>query len=209
MATQLHFDEPDLVARLARLPSKLRVAFAALCAERQLPNYIQFSERSGWGNPNVLKDALKSIWQDIQGQPLTKAELETILERCMALVPSGEEDTEEETAYAEDAAASVAYTIRARLADDPQEAAWAARCAYTAVDHFIMSQIDSMIVTREHQRFILSHPLVQAELQRQQADLKDLELASAQKSLPASVISTLRDRARRDAELFLNTATRH
>jgi uncharacterized protein YjaG (DUF416 family) len=185
------------------------MAFAALCAERQLPNHIRFSERSGLGNPNVLKEALESIWQDVQGQPLGKAQLETILERCMALIPSGAEDTEEETAYAENAAASVAYTIRARLTDDPQDAAWAARCAYTAVDHFLMSQIDSLIVTREHQRFVLSHPLVQAELQRQHADLKDLELASAKKSLPASVISKLRDRARRDAELFLNAAARH
>ena len=90
MATQLHYDEPDLVARLARLPSKLRVAFAALCAERQLPNYIQFWERSGLGNPNVLKEALESIWEDVRGRPLTRAELETLLERCMALIPSGE-----------------------------------------------------------------------------------------------------------------------
>jgi uncharacterized protein YjaG (DUF416 family) len=208
MAAQLHFDEPSLVTRLARLPSKLRVAFAALCAERQLPNYVRFSERSGWGNPGVLKEALESIWQDIQGRPLSKAQLETILERCEPLIPTGEEDTKEETAYAEDAATSVAYAIEARLTDDPQKAAWAARRAYTAVDHFIMSQIASMIVTREHQRFILSHPLVQVELRRQQADLKELELASAEKSLWASVISELRDRARRDAELFLSTAAR-
>jgi uncharacterized protein YjaG (DUF416 family) len=209
MAAQLDFDEPDLVARLARLPSKLRVAFAALCAERQLPNYIRFSERSGWGNPNILKEALESIWQDIQGQPLTKAQLETILERCMASIPSDEQDTTKEPAYAQDAAASVAYAIRARLADDPQEAAWAARGAYEAVDYFLTSQIDSTTIEPEHLRFALSHPLTQAELRRQQADLKDLELASAEKSLPASVLSKLRDRARRDAELFLNTATRH
>jgi hypothetical protein len=209
MATQLDFDESDLIARLARLPSKLRVAFAALCAERQLPNYIQFSERSGWGNPTVLKDALESIWRDVQGQPLTKAELETILERCEPFIPTGEEDTKEETAYAEDAATSLAYTIEARLTDDPQKAAWAARRAFNAVYDSIMSEIDSTTITREHQEFVRSHPLVQAELRRQQADLKELQLASAEKSFPASVISKLRDRARRDAELFLNTATRH
>jgi uncharacterized protein YjaG (DUF416 family) len=209
MATQLDFDESDLIARLARLPSKLRVAFAALCAERQLPNYIQFSERSGWGNPTVLKDALESIWRDVQGQPLTKAELETILERCEPFIPTGEEDTKEETAYAEDAATSLAYTIEARLTDDPQKAAWAARRAFNAVYDSIMSEIDSTTITREHQEFVRSHPLVQAKLRRQQADLKELQLASAEKSFPASVISKLRDRARRDAELFLNTATRH
>ena len=200
MAAQLDFDEPDLVVRLARLPSKLRVAFAALCGERQSPNYIQFSERSGWGDPNVLKDALESIWQDIQGQPLTKDQLETILERCMTSIPT--EDTEGDTANAEDAAASVAYTIRSRLADDPQEAAWAAQCAYNALWHLLMSQIESTSIEPEHVRFVRSHPLVQAELRRQQADLQELQLVSAETSLPGSVISDLRDRARRDAEFF-------
>ena len=137
MAAELDFDEPELVARLSRLPSKLRVVFAALCAERQLPNYIRFSERSGLGDPKVLREALESIWQDVQGQPLTKAQLETMIERCMALVPTGEEDTKEETAYAEDAAASIVYAIEARLTDDPQEAAWAAQCAYESVDYFL------------------------------------------------------------------------
>lgn len=207
MAAQLDFDEPGLVARLAKLPSELRVAFAALCAERQLPNYIQFSERSGWGNPNVLKDALESIWQDIQGQSHSKAEFETLLEQCMTLIPT--EDTEGDTANAEDAAASVAYTIRSRLADDPQEAAWAAQCAYNALWHLLMSQIESTSIEPEHVRFVRSHSLVQAELRRQQADLQELQLVSAETSLPGSVISGLRDRARRDAEFFLNAATAH
>jgi uncharacterized protein YjaG (DUF416 family) len=161
------------------------------------------------GNPNVLKEALGSIWEDVQGRPLTKAELETILERCEPFIPTGEEDTKEETAYAEDAATSIAYAIEARLTDDPQRAAWAARRAYEAVNYFLTSQIDSTSVTREQQQSIRSHPLVQAELRRQQADLEELQLASAEKSLWASVISKLRDRARRDAEFFLNTAAAH
>jgi uncharacterized protein YjaG (DUF416 family) len=210
MAAELDYDEPDLVARLARLPSKLRVVFAALCAERQLPNYFRFSERSGWGDPKFLKEALQSIWEDVQGsKSLNKAELETMLERCEALTPTGEENTKEESAYADDAGTSLLYTIRTRLTDNPQEAAWAARRAFEAVDYFIMRQIDSTTITREHLRFALSQPIVQAELRRQQADLKELESASADKSLLAGVVSELRDRARRDAEHFLSTATQH
>jgi uncharacterized protein YjaG (DUF416 family) len=209
MASLLHFDEPNLIVRLAKLPNELRVAFAALCAERQLPNYARFSARSGLGDPSVLKEALVSIWEDVQGRPVSNARLEAILERCMALIPNGDEDTEEETAYADDAAAAVAYTIRARLAGDPQEAAWAARRAYEAVDHFIVSQLNSTIVERDQEGNIASHPLAQAELMRQQDDLKDLLSVSAEKPVPTSLISDLRDRARRDAELFLKAATRH
>jgi uncharacterized protein YjaG (DUF416 family) len=209
MADWLQFDEPCLIARLAKLPNELRVAFAALCAERQLPNYIQFSARSGLGNPNVLREALGSIWEDLQGRSVSNAQLESILERCMALIPNGSADTEEETAYADDAAASVAYTLRARLAGDPQEAARAARRAYESVDQFILSQFNSTIVRRDREALMASHPLAQAELQRQQTDLQDLQSACAQKPLPATVISDLRDRARRDAEFFLSAATRH
>jgi uncharacterized protein YjaG (DUF416 family) len=209
MATPLRFDEPGLIARLTKLPNELRVAFAALCAERQLPNYIRFSTRSGLGNPTLLNEAFVSIWEDLQGRSVSKARLTSILEQCMALIPNGDEDTEEETAYADDAAASVAYTIRARLVGDPQEAAWAARRAYDAVDHFILSELNSTIVERGREGLIASHPLAQAELQRQQADLQDLQSASGEEPFPASVISGLRDRARRDAELFLSAASQH
>jgi hypothetical protein len=65
-----------------------------------------------------------------------------------------------------------------------------------------MSEINSTIVGHTQEATIASNPLVQAELQRQQADLQDLQ-ANAEKSLSMDVISHLRDRARRDAELFL------
>jgi len=209
MAFPLRFDEARLISQLMDLPNELRVAFAALCAERQLPNYIRFSTKSGIGNPSVLTEALSSIWDDLQQRSVSNAQLATILERCMALIPTGEEDTDEETAYAEDAAASVAYTIRARLAGDPQEAAWAARRAYEAVDHFILSQLNPAIVEQDLEGVVIAHPLAQAELKRQQADLRDLHSVSGENRFPARVISELRDRARHDAELFLTTANQH
>jgi uncharacterized protein YjaG (DUF416 family) len=198
----LRFDESALVKCLAQLPNEARVAFAALCAERQLPNYERFSAKSGTGNPRTLKEALLPIWAGLQGRRASANELEAILGRCMALIP-GEEDASEEAAYADDAVASVAYTIRALLTADPQEAAWAARRAYDAVDHFIANQLNQSIIERELEGAIAAHPLVQAELQRQQADLRDLQSAGAQGQLSEKVISSLRDRARRDAEPFL------
>src|SRR5258708_32303097 len=86
----------------------------------------------------------------------------------MALIPNGSEDTGEETVYADDAAASVAYTLRARLAGDPQEAAWAARRGDESVDHFILSQPNSTIVRRRREARIAPHPPAPAELPRQQ-----------------------------------------
>lgn len=204
----LRFDEAGLIAQLAKLPNELRVAFAALCAERQLPSYAWFCANLGSGSPLLLRETLDSIWVDLRGTTRGDNGFDSTLRQCVALISDEEVCSEENAAYAEDAVASVAYTIRARLTGDPQEAAWAARRAYEAVDRFVVSQLSSAIVERDLEGRVASHPLVQAELQRQQADLQDLQAAGANKPIPERVIFSLQDRARRDAELFLNDANR-
>ena len=64
----LHFDKSALIAQLDRLPNRLRVAFAAACAERQLPNYARFSEATGEESPKRLEDTLRRVWDDIEGR---------------------------------------------------------------------------------------------------------------------------------------------
>lgn len=201
----LHFDEPKLVRFLAQLPTEARVAFAALCAERQLANHERFSSRSRSGDTGVLREALVSIWEDLQGRKIGADELGSTLDRCMNQLPN-EEDGSEEAAYAEDATAAVAYTIRARLTGEPQEAAGAARRAYDAVDHFVTARLNPSIVEHDLEGGIAAHPLVQAELQRQQADLRDLQAAGTN-ALILEMASSLRDRARRDAEQFLRESS--
>jgi hypothetical protein len=113
----------------------------------------------------------------------------------MSLIP-GENDQPwiEEQAYAEDAASAVAYALRALESGEPQEAAWAARRAYEAVDHHVMSRLG--IKGESH---VLGHPLVQAELSRQQRDLSELREA---REPAVEVFVRLRERARADASLF-------
>jgi uncharacterized protein YjaG (DUF416 family) len=86
----LRFDEKALLAQLRRLPNQLCVAFAAACAERQLPNYASFSKVTGTGNPNLLAKALIRIWQDIEGNSATRVELLKKLNSCMSLLPKDE-----------------------------------------------------------------------------------------------------------------------
>jgi uncharacterized protein YjaG (DUF416 family) len=195
----LRFDDAELIARLAKLPNKLRVAFAAACAQRQLPNYEMFSKKSGSGNPQIFEEALDSVWEDLQGRPVSDVELASTLEKCLSLIEGEKDDPDEDAAYADDAAASVAYAIRARLTGAPQEAAWAAKRAYEAIDHMVMNQFPTGLIGRDLERDVVSHPLVQTELRRQQADLRDLESVGTEEHGLAKVVSSLRDRARRDA----------
>jgi hypothetical protein len=56
--TMLHYDEPALVRDLARMDCASRVAFAAACAERLFPAYVEFCERTDRGNREGLAESL-------------------------------------------------------------------------------------------------------------------------------------------------------
>lgn len=173
------YDEMELTRKLKCLPSRLRPVFAACCAERQLYGYQVFHNKTKRGDPLALGDILNKLWNDLSGEELHRAELQCLLDRCMALIPK--EDPVSwchEQSHAEEAGAAVAYSIRARLTDDSQEAAWAARTAYGSIVYHIENCIwsDPSGWPSEHE--VLNHPLVQAELIRQQRDLEELMIGS-------------------------------
>jgi uncharacterized protein YjaG (DUF416 family) len=197
--------EAELLKRLARLPNELRVAFAACCAERQMRRYEQFSDRRRDSSMKTLSQlALTAIWGDLQGKTIAESELKTMLELCMTLLPSEEEEQlDAGTPYAEDALASTIFALGARLTSDPNEALRAARRPCDAIDHFILANLNTSVVSRELQAAVEAHPLMQAELRRQRADLEELEALSNSKRSVSSVMDDLRNRAQRDAQTFL------
>jgi uncharacterized protein YjaG (DUF416 family) len=196
MLQMLTFDEEWLVAALSRVSRPARVAFAASCAERLVPTYKRFSDVSGKGDPRQLALILDHVWKDIQGVPMTRAEVAANLDACMALIPTKKHgDTwVPELAPADDCVAAVAYALRCRQSGDAQESAWAGRQVYNAVDEFVINQekIDTNQAGGEHR--VLSHPLVQAELARQRQDISEL-LAIGDEDLRDEA-KRLRDRAR-------------
>ena len=65
----MHFFEFDtLEQQLENLPGLHRVAFAAACCERMLPNYSAFCRMYDLGNPSVLRNALDEVWEILQGK---------------------------------------------------------------------------------------------------------------------------------------------
>lgn len=200
----LRFDERELLAQLKQLPNQSRVAFAAACAERQLPNYANFSKVTGPGDPSLLARILNRIWEDIEGNSATDDELQKKLTLCMALLPNDEAEGSEQRAYANDAVASVAYTIRARLTGNCQEALWAARRAYEALDHYIIARFNPIIVERDAEIPIVAHPLVQTELRRQRADLSQLQEAAGDQAKERQIVVNLRNRSQTEAALFFD-----
>jgi uncharacterized protein YjaG (DUF416 family) len=196
----IRYDEEANIRKLSDVGVRSRVLFALLCALRVLPMYRQFHDSTGRGNPDQLEALLERLWNDVTGQEMGAAELQVALDTCMHLIPREDEGWDGETqAYAEDAAAALAYALRARLSGDPREAALAGRRVYEAVDYFLNSTGGLPLDASEE--VILSHPLIQAELQRQQRDLDEIAQMARTEFSP-SRLREMRERSKGEAEIL-------
>lgn len=187
----LTFQESILKEELGSLPRQSRVAFAASCAQRLMNTYRAFAERSGqcW---TKLEGALDYVWASILNQPNDK-EAKRMLEEVMTLMPDEEEPGWTPLlTYASDAVSAVAYSLRCLISDDAQEAAWAARRVYEALDHLVTYQKDIAIGESNANRNVLCDPAIQAELLRQRRDMDELRAAG---TLSPEVVASLRDRS--------------
>jgi uncharacterized protein YjaG (DUF416 family) len=196
------FDESKLVTELEKLAVPLRVAFAAACAERQMPAYRLFEVQNGRQPHNALDHHLNDLWMNL-GQTRNPTEDESHIEEIIALIP--QEDCaqgawSQEATNAQNAGMSVTYALRTRLTGEAQEAAWAARVAYEALDNYVINKEGINANTPGDELQVLSHPLVQAELERQERDLHDL-LASCGEDA-GRMLKQLRERARAEAANF-------
>ena len=199
----LRFDKSALIAQLEWLPNRLRVAFAAACAERQLPNYFRFSDAAKQGSPERLVAALSRVWDDIEGRPMGSTELNGCLDTCMSLLPK--EDVGDLCGlgyYAEDAVAAVAYAIEARIKSHAHDAVESARVAYAALDEYVSTILNFRSIGQNEEVRIAAHPLVQAEFERQRNDLLGLQEIAKNPADERECLAELRRRAQADAKIF-------
>ncbi|XYH97780.1 DUF416 family protein [Sorangium sp. So ce1128] len=197
----LRFDEAHLVKDIDRLAPRLRVAFAASCAERLRPAYLAFSARARRGNPGEFEAILDHLWRDLDGQTMPDDEVSANIESCMALIPQEDDGPwVSEQASAEDAGAALAYALQCRRSSESQEAAWAARRAYEALDHYVIAHENMDMKAPGAEARVLSHTLAQAELGRQRRDIREL-LATKEQDI-TETINRLRARASTEATMF-------
>src|SRR4051812_6354813 len=111
----LTFDKPVLLTQLQTVPAPYRTAFAAACAQRLVPAYLNFVKHTGGQSSARLPSILSRVWEDLQGATLTEEELAALRVESAALIPEDEDPDnpwipEQDTA--EDAATAVAYVLR-------------------------------------------------------------------------------------------------
>ncbi len=193
------FDETDLANRLRALPSTFQAVFAASCASRLFKAYVTFHERTGLGNPNTLERALSDVWQAVLGRQREPQYYEEQLRAVMALLPDESERWSELHAYADDAVSVVAYALRNLLSRKPEDAAWAARRVYEAIDHYIISTSALDVNRAGVEQQIASDALIQAELSRQIRDIDEL----TKKPNSMAIAESFKARAERESALPL------
>lgn len=201
----LIYDEASQVRELTKLSSRLRAVFALACALRMVPAYGRFQSKTGIGDSAALKSLADALTEDLASEPNRREVVDEMLRRCMNLIPSEDASWDEETQpYAEDAAAALAYAFRTRLNQSAQEAAFAGRRAYEAVEHYAAALSADRPTGSPSSRAV-----VQLELVRQRRDLQDLlaveEECSAEEHRQA-VLAVLR-RAQSEAPTFLRSVS--
>jgi hypothetical protein len=192
------FDERKLREQLDGLSADGRAAFAAACAERLLR-----------GPAGVASDSLAEahtmldqLWGHLLLNHLPTEKLAELAQRAEGLVPDAEttDSWTAEDALAENALAALAYALHTAATGDSQSAVWCARQAIEALDLDTSERLGVKSFEPQAERAIVADPRIQAELCRQQTDMRDV--ASLRGGDPR-VGSVLRARAQQDAMSFL------
>lgn len=194
------FVEGEARDLLEKLPPKLRVVYAACCAERLIPNYARYTARTGYGNPALLMGALDMLWRHLEGEEYSDEAIKTIISQCMFVTPEQEGwPWSEETSRASDAAVATIYALEAHSSETCQEALWAGRTVFDSLDEHIVDIIGVNVADPSSSRMIREHPLFQEEVKRQRRDLNDLLRIAGTPDLLVRFMRELRERAQAEA----------
>lgn len=180
------FNFEALQKKLEQLPPFHRVAFAASCCERLLPNYNAFSQKEAWGNPSTLRIALDEIWQILNGAPVDVETINELKQACESedVMPHEDFCGAGYSFEGMEAANAICYTLEACLDPTPDLIVRIANCVSETLDYFVGGKDEyasfrditwNQQVRDEYQNQIASHPFMIREMTKQSEDLKRLE----------------------------------
>jgi hypothetical protein len=194
-------------ARIDQLPTCLKAALAAACAQRQADVYRVYSRRTGDGNSRALDNLLSEIWEDIRWKKASEQDHNKWHERGERLYPSQNAKGDIYSAGAELAVLSLLHCNSVLLTGKSQGSVHAAHQTFESIDDFLTSPIGKKpqfdIDQADAISRLLAHPLTKAEHRRQERDLFELEQTLSRPELMPDVVDKLRKRAEIEAKEFL------
>lgn len=179
----MHFFEFDSLKKaLEDLPELHRVAFAAACCERMLPNYNAFCQRVNWGNPAVPRAAINEVWQILQGKPVDAEKVNQLREDCARKdVFPDYLDFGDDSLEPEEALVAIRATMTACLNPTVENIVHIVKSARHTIEAYIPYKDTSFNITWEkdgEEQFcsaIASHPFAVREIAKEVEDLQKLK----------------------------------
>lgn len=168
------YDFETLEKELEGLSTQHRIAFAAACCERLLPNYNAFAREESWGAPSLLRTALDEVWQILKGKPVDVATLQKLRSACDSddIVPHSD-DFCGYVAEAQEAAIAIYKTLDACIEPTLQHIIEVAeRVAFTIE---FSTDWDVSIETEKYIETIARHPFTVREMAKQNEILERLK----------------------------------
>jgi uncharacterized protein YjaG (DUF416 family) len=179
----MHFFEFDTLEKeLEDLPGLHRIAFAAACCERLLPNYSNFCRMVNWGDPRVPRAAIDEVWQILQGKPVDAEKINQLREDCGRedIFPS-DLDLGDDCLESQEALIAIRATLVACIDPTVENIVRITNCARHTIEAYIPYKDTSFNITWEkdgEEQFcsaIASHPFAVREMAKEAEDLQRLK----------------------------------
>ncbi|MCG7541874.1 YjaG family protein [Pseudoalteromonas sp. OF7H-1] len=148
--------------RIRELNYLQKAVLGAAIIERMLPNYSLFSEATGFGDEQVLRNALNLIWEKIL-LPKSKISLEKLVEKVEPNVPELSEFDMFGTYPAIDVATALLGMLQGLMTKDEHEFVSVAKISQATVAKYIefMLMAEDISPTNE---LVREHPQMQYEI---------------------------------------------
>jgi uncharacterized protein len=186
-------EEKNMVS-MASLSHKKQLAFALLVFERMLPSLVAFSKDTGFDDSCYLQ-AKDAAWAALQNGPVDRS----LSEACLRGAPDTEDYSHELTSYALNAALAMNEIIEFTQDGCADHITSVSTLAEDSLDLYLSSLEDSVVSSPEEDSQIASHPLMQEEHRREEADIRFL--TGLPEQLSDETIMSLRARASTQAPL--------
>jgi uncharacterized protein YjaG (DUF416 family) len=172
------FNAEKLEGRLLKLSNEHQLLFGVLCCERLLPNYMAFQREVGSVGFDELRSALDLVWQILEQERPAKEDLEAAISACESVAPNSDDFSSLYVTAAQDACFAVCCLLDFLLEADVKKIVQAATYATDSVDLYVqeIERYDPRDALLEQK--ILSHGLMQKELENQEIDLQKIEAAT-------------------------------
>lgn len=166
------FNERSIRLAAAGLERWKKIAFIALCCERMVPNYRNFVEETGFGNIQILEDALFSTWEWLESEK-DIPHLSQLRIQVENQAPNTENFSSVYTSAALDAVNSISLLLDA-LHSETSDVVSVACLARDSVDLFVQELGDLDPNKPGFEEEIQKHELMRAEVFTQSQQLKYL-----------------------------------